>query len=368
MTSEVVLLNKRLGILAADRQQTMPDGKTYTGVSKIFKLSPIHSCAVLINGNPDFQEVPIETLIGEFKVGTDFSNINSVGEIKDRFIDFLSKNTESTSADDYIEYFLDLFKDDLIFDINQSDFKTVVSQRPKRRICPFIKDYSLYSSAFDDVIPSEVDKDEYLDTLWEIFSFELLYESTGMAICGYDLDSHYPSFYEIELFFNSDGKIIFELVDSRVNTKEPFIKPLAIKDEACSFITGVHDDFIDFIERIVYKSNQLVVEDYRWNLEQEGIDNSDKLCNILEDTLDKEYSKLDDKIKSYRAESLEDITSSTEYLPPWVLTLFSGMLIQFTALKQKTSHEIESVSLDVDVLLISKTDGFTWVINTDERV
>ena len=58
-----MILTKIFGILAADRQQTMADGKTYGGIRKIFELSRQLSSAIMINGNPDFENVPIETLI-----------------------------------------------------------------------------------------------------------------------------------------------------------------------------------------------------------------------------------------------------------------------------------------------------------------
>lgn len=75
MTSQAMILNKRNAIFVSDRQQTMADGKTYGGIQKIFEVSEIHSSAVMINGNPDFESVPMETLIGEFKFKTDFRKI-----------------------------------------------------------------------------------------------------------------------------------------------------------------------------------------------------------------------------------------------------------------------------------------------------
>ena len=56
MTSQVMILTKRFGILATDRQQTMADGKTYGGINKIFELSRLHSAGIMINGNHDLQE------------------------------------------------------------------------------------------------------------------------------------------------------------------------------------------------------------------------------------------------------------------------------------------------------------------------
>lgn len=103
MTSEVVILTKRFGILAADRQQTMADGKTYGGIKKIFELSKLHSAGIMINCNPDFEEVPIETLISEFKLKTDFRRIGTIEGIKNELINFLAENTENSSTDEYLE-------------------------------------------------------------------------------------------------------------------------------------------------------------------------------------------------------------------------------------------------------------------------
>ena len=129
MTSQAMILTKRLGILATDRQQTMADGKTYGGVKKIFELSEIHSSAIMINGNADFEDVPIETLIREFRFKTDFTHIETVQEIKDKFIDYLSKNTDSSSTDEFLKRLLKSFKQDLIFDINENGFENVINQR-----------------------------------------------------------------------------------------------------------------------------------------------------------------------------------------------------------------------------------------------
>lgn len=176
MTSQAMILTKRVGILATDRQQTMADGKTYGGVEKIFEISPMHSSAIMINGNADFENVPIETLIREFKFKTDFSQIKTIEEIKTKFIGYMSKNTKSTTTDEFVEKSLKSFKWELIFDINENGFENVVNERQKRKIFPFIKKYSNYSDEFLDIIPENFDKKIFNELLWEIFSFELQYE------------------------------------------------------------------------------------------------------------------------------------------------------------------------------------------------
>lgn len=183
--------------MATDRQQTMADGKTYGGVDKIFKLSKQHSAAIMINGNADFEEVPMEILISEFRYNTDFTKLDSITEIKDKFIKFISKNTEYSTIDQYITPLLKSFKDDLILEINQEGFDNVINDRKRREICPFIRKYSNFHNEFDDIVPDDKNKEEYNQLLWEIFSYELQYGATGIVIAGYNLKSHYPSFLKL---------------------------------------------------------------------------------------------------------------------------------------------------------------------------
>jgi hypothetical protein len=119
MTSQIMILTKRFGLIATDKQQTMADGKTYGGIKKIFELSRLHSSGIMINGNADFQDVPMETLINEFKFKTNFRQIQTIEEIKDRFINFLSKNTETSTCGEHLRNVLKSFKKDLNWDISQ---------------------------------------------------------------------------------------------------------------------------------------------------------------------------------------------------------------------------------------------------------
>ena len=208
MTSQVMILTKRFGILATDRQQTMADGKTYGGINKIFELSRLHSAGVMLNGNPDLQEVPMETLITEFKSKTNFNEIKTIKEIKDRFIKFLCENTDYSSVDEYITSKFLSFKYNMISEINHFGFSNVVKERSKKDICPFIYQYLNFNHEFDDIIPDNLDRKDYVEILWQIFSFDIQNEVTGVVLSGFDLESYYPSFFEIEIYFNNQGKIL----------------------------------------------------------------------------------------------------------------------------------------------------------------
>lgn len=53
--------------------------------------------------------------------------------------------------------------------------------------------------------------------------------------------------------------------------------------------------------------------------------------------------------------------------PEWLLCIFAELLIRLTAVKQKTTSEIESVSISTDILIMTKTNDFKWIKN-DERI
>jgi hypothetical protein len=366
MTSQAMILTRRNGIFVSDRQQTMADGKTYGGIQKIFGISQIHSSAIMINGKADFENVPMETLIAEFKFKTDFRQIGTIEEISHRFINFLSKHTENSSTDGFLKEALIPFKETLVSQIHEREFDEVIAEKQRRSVCPFIRNYSNYDSEFDDVIPDDKDKNQYCQILWEIFSFELQGESTGIVFAGFNLRSHYPSFFEIEIYYNDNGKIVYEVVDSDIDSKEPIIKVFAINEEAYTFITGVNDDFIDYILKYISDANESILKNFRWDLEKENIENVDKIIEFLKNEQDKEYLMIERYILDFRLDALEETTYSIKNLPEWLLCLFADLLIRLTAVKQKTSSEIESVSVDTDILVMLKTDGFKWINNNEE--
>lgn len=255
----------------------------------------------------------------------------------------------------------------MILEINEDTFDDVISERQKKDICPFIKRYSNFHNEFEDIIPDEKDKEEYTEILWKIFSFELQFEVTGIVLAGFDLKSHYPSFFEMELYFNDNGKIIYEIVDSTVNSKKPIIKVLAINEEAYTFITGVNEEFIGFILKYIVDANESIFKNFKWDLEKDNIKHVDKIVEFLKKEQTAEYHDIENDISDFRLQSLEYTKYSIENLPEWLICLFADFLIKLTAIKQKTSSEIESVSIDTDILIISKVDGLKWE-NSKSRI
>ena len=234
--------------LGSDLAVTTPGNKTYKSGSKIYKLTDDYPIAIMINGNLDFERISLETLIGEYAESVDFSKVKTVKEIKDGFIKHLSQNTESTSVDDYLYWIIDDFKKELHEEISKFGFDKVINYYKQKELKDYVKKYKNFSDEFFDLIPDDKDKTKYNMEIWKIFSYQFSFEGTGMIIAGFDEENYYPSYFEINLHCNDNGKIIYDDVDSGINCEEPIIKTFAMNDEACTFLTGVSDDFEEYLK------------------------------------------------------------------------------------------------------------------------
>ena len=95
MTAEIAILNKYGLALAADSKVTIGSGiKAFDTVTKIFPLSRIHPVALMIWGNPDFMEIPIEIICKQYRSKKGTIPEKSIAEWGDDFISYLKNFSE----------------------------------------------------------------------------------------------------------------------------------------------------------------------------------------------------------------------------------------------------------------------------------
>jgi len=158
MTLQSIYLNLRGIVLESDNAVTMPDGKKYDGVKKIFKISDRHPAGIMINGNMEFEKIPIENLIEEFRQNTDFKDLKTIDDIKTALIESLKENTLKSTLKEYLTPLLDEFKFNLVNDIHNNGFKNALSSKKRSQIKEYIKNYSNYSDEFFELIPQSEDE------------------------------------------------------------------------------------------------------------------------------------------------------------------------------------------------------------------
>ncbi len=142
----------------------------------------------------------------------------------------------------------------MVNDIHNNGFENALSSKKRSQIKEYIKNYSNYTDEFFELIPPSEDAEKYNEELWEIFCYELDYEGTGIIIAGYNLKSNKPSFVEINVHCNDNGNIIYDEIDSAIDSDESKLKIFAINTEGYTFITGVNEEFI--VYKSVYKNKK----------------------------------------------------------------------------------------------------------------
>ncbi len=321
----------------------------------------------MINGCMEFEGIPMETLINEFVKKTKFKELKNIEDIKNEFINFLASYTPESSGDEYIHYAVENFKENIIQDINKNGFDKTIETRKKKKIYQFIRKYSGFKNEFEKIIPEDKDCEKYSKILWEIFSYELKYEGTGVIISGHNIGSPYPSFFEINIHCNSRGKIIYEELESKIDFEETIIRVHAINEEGYAFLTGVNEEFVNYIHKYILKTNEEILLRLKMEIEKENMTLTNEILKITEKILNDEYSDLTNEIDYFQLTSIEDTAQSIEFIPNNLLCILADEIIRLTAIKQRISSEKEYVSIKSHISLMTKSHGFKWV-KFDEEI
>lgn len=366
MTIQAVISNKNSMILCTDTRQTIDDYKSYEGVKKIFSIKENLPYGIMINGRMEFQGIPLETLIGEFKHS--INEIHDIKKLKSQFINFLSRNTPHTSVDEYLSEVLESFKIRLSQSIQENGFKYAINTAPFNIMPDFVKNYSNFDTEFDDLIPDGYDKKECSLKIWRIFAYYLNFEGSQIILAGYDKTHHFGSLFVFNIYCNDNGKIILTEIESIENCDEPYIRIFAINEEAYAFITGVSNDFEDYIKSHINDTNGEIIRNMELYLKANDFENFQDILETLQEELNSRFVDFTEIINTFKLNIIGNTSYACEYVPRQLLCDFAESLIKLTALKQKMSLDLETVSSESDIALITKTENFKWIKYNEEIV
>lgn len=141
-----------------------------------------------------------------------------------------------------------------------------------------------------------------------------------------------------------------------------------MNEEAYSFITGVSDEFEFHIKNYTNSAKVNILQNMEWYLKNKEIKEYDKILKVLKNELNGYNEELNEHIDNFKSKIIEDTYNSCEYLPRRLLCNFADYLIKLTALKQQLSLDLETVSSESDVLLLTKTNKPKWIKYTDEII
>ncbi|MCL2147768.1 MAG: hypothetical protein FWH47_00270 [Methanomassiliicoccaceae archaeon] len=407
MTSEILLMNAKCVVLAADSAVTVGD-KIYRA-DKIFKLSRRQPIAVMSYGNADISGMPLELLVNEYRSRLGDRTFPTVEECTADFLGFLEKG----GADDFREnpfitrghidrevrrmthsFWKDVTDETFrelvsrvyggmdrtegsvgeLFRTLRGDFEEVLERHlaniskgvDRSRAATMLQGVEgalngQFIEETDSVDPHLKFSDHQV-VVSEIIANTLASgrnpDYTGMVIAGYGSEEYAPSYHEHFVYgLSYDGLNSMEKNRVSIGIDNPsWISPFAQDDVVRSFIYGIDDNMYlktveDLREMLSHSADTII--------KLTGATDKTEMVKKLNVELVEKYKK---DILYYTYNHYKcPIESAVEFLSKDEMALMAESMINFMSLKKRVSNEAETVRGPVDVAVISRNEGLVWV-------
>ena len=362
MTTCLMIMNNESVSLAVDSAATFDNMKTSTGFDKLFSLDDKLPIALMIYGSSNFEGILMENLISDFKKETDFTKINTVNKIKKELISFIGKRTPNCDIKKYADEYLNKFQSNvfsLLKNIGVDEFNNNMKHYAALTVPDFIKnseEYNQYNEFFRDLV-SRLGCGDYV-ALKKFFFYTLL-PITGIVIVGFGANENFPSYINLEIIGNNNGKIEMIMEKSKLNYKKNIIIPFAQKNVINSYVNGLNQNLYDLLEE--FTPNFLFDFLYAFlksedNLKEIEVDDEKIKHEIL-----KQSKIFMESIDNFRELSSIRTSYGLSLLSKESMAEFAEILVKLTGFYYKTSQNLDIVGGDVNVAVLSKIDGFMWI-------
>ena len=410
MTAVIGMLNKKGVAIAADSAVTRTRGcgqKVTKNGNKMVRVSDVIPVSVMITGNALFLRNPWDIIIRKYRKERGIIFHATVEESMRDLLTYISQNdsfwnsaNEEEWLKDMIESFMDKLRWNIDFEAKQTDDKGKI-KRPKlflketlkslksaqkfyesqnegaekydyekfkTLISPIVDNYLRGSEAnpFDEAIikafKDNIDeiREDLLKSLYSYLTYTKDDSSATLVFTGYGKDEIYPSLIAIDINEGFDHHINWEIVQKvHIDDKTPSaICPFAQTDVIISLLTGASGKWLNSMDReIETLYDPLVFLDEHM---EDPFENPEimELNSVTSNNLSmrrrKMINKMRDENKAAWVKDLEeyDVKSMAEL----ALTL-----VDLTGLQRILTFQQEGVGGDVDIAVITKTDGFTWL-------
>ena len=408
MTALVGILNKRAVAIAADSAVTIRNQgnrKVLNTARKIFQLSKKYPIGVMIYSMADFMDTPWDVIIKLFCDRYGDRPCNTIKEYVDSFLKFLSDENYFIEPDRERLYvnreLLDLYSEirsSAIEKMNEeiedeslrtteelakyilSELKENQEFLEKEPCCPHFEGYkkrtlsSYAREEFDELMTRyvleeglpeslrpELEKTFYLYIRSSRFGADM----TGLVFVGYGEKDIYPTLYPIEINIAFDHRLRYYVNEERVETisatNDAAICPFAQTDVMILFMKGISPNMYCTMldEQLVLLEKQR--NDITEVLKKAGV-SQEIMDEINRVDLDEFQDPYRDKILEYIEEA--NVSSLVESVASFNIDDLSNMaesLISITNLQRHITSAEESVGGPVDVAVITRSEGFTWI-------
>lgn len=403
MTTEIAILNKSAAALAADSAVTIgrgPNAKIFNTVNKIFELSNVHPVGIMVYNRLDFMGLPYETLIKQFRKKLGDTSFPHVSGYRDAFINFLKQEVKYDSEDE-IENALAVIYDalqlvseeleELVLDDVRKRGKYLKSkvngilQQVLRKKIKELRSRSMASGFNRLALPTEYDSVLEHGTDY-VFGSYIINEATkvlikryveyalskdilssfhtGIVIAGFGDGELCPSLEAFETDGIIDKKfkyVITHSIDIGRRGPDAEILGFAQDDMVQRFVHGLDPDLRTYMDK---STKALIEEAFRSILLVATNDKTKtneaivRMESVIEDMAKRRVEKTNKYVEDNFSTPLKQMIRS---MPKQELSTLAASLVEITSLKRKVSREQESVGGEVDVAVISKSEGFIWI-------
>ena len=402
MTAEIAVLNKSAVALAADSAVTIGGGakaKIYNTVNKIFELSSARPVGIMIYGRLDFMGFPLETIIKQYRADLGGKSFPHIAGYKDDFLRYLAKRVPIGDADEIrnVAVVATGFFDKFHYEIENrllEDIRTHGKYRKGKinglvqavieeeidnlRSVPFVSGVQQARlprhlvDVIDAVAKHALEANEPTgETLGcaRRYAAQCLARAvlsdfrTGLVFAGFGDKEWCPSLEAVEI----DGVINRKLkqvdyasVDITRGKVEADIIGFAQDDMMQTFLHGIDPLLRTYFEKMIGSAITDTATRIVTNLFTERT-KADDVLKALQPEFDAWRdgfrTKADDYIERVATSQIRDMIRA---MPKQELSNLALSLVEITSLKRKVSRVQETVGGEVDVAVISKSEGFVW--------
>ena len=411
MTALVGILNVRGAAIAADSAVTMVydrNKKISNSANKMLRLSSAQPVSVMTCGIGSFLGTPWDIIIRRYRQKRGQASLPTVQAYVDDFFSYMVSEKiffPDTNEKKFLQYSLNTFfqvikKDIPLIDLNDNGVKINVKfiieafrAKIKDRIaamsqqekCHMLEDYTL--EQFTKKVSPIVDKfineqtsdecvskyplevfqairDNLTEGLWRYVTTRPEKAGTKLVFTGFGANEDYPTLISADVNGGFDGRVRYHIKDDNivhVSADKPVaICPFAQVDIMNSLLTGLNPGFND----VACKKSLKMFMEFGWRLSEKVCGEetdavfSDIFQKVKSSDLHRSFIRYDHKLmdishkqwlKKLRNYDLQDLAQLAENL------------IAMTNLERLMTFREEGVGGPIDLAIISKNNGFTWL-------
>lgn len=392
MTAEVAVMNKSAIALAADSAVTGPY-KIYNSINKLFRLSDYHPVGIMIYGRAEIMGIPWESVIKTYRQHLGKKHETHLRKYADSFIEYLK--TYRAFADSerkaYVRFTIhgylhsiqnEVGEPDLIpaaerntkiLDVVRRQLKALTSQFVEFPEIPsdfrdeleklYGSETSVYiNQVFKEYNVVSTTSDEIKKFCFECLSRCFFADYSGVVIAGFGEDEIFPSFVEYEIEGEAYGTHLKYHVnqEQRVGFDNPAtIAAFAQQEMVKLFFEGIHPDVKQhsksFLQNLFVEYEKKILSAVKGSTKK-------GLATVIKEANKVFLQEYDKAVQKHQAEDhVRPVLATVGMLPKDELAAMAESLINLTVLKRRVSTDRETVGGPIDVVVISKGDGFIWI-------